>query len=62
MLTGMDYGMVLEQNQGAEVLKNAIEYVLDNPELCRRAVENNYNRVLKYFTWDTRAKEMEEIL
>ena len=50
LLTGMDYGMVLEQNQGAEVLKNAIEYVLDNPELCRRAVENNYNRVLKYFT------------
>ena len=62
LITGMDYGTVLEQNQSTEVLKNAIEYVLDNPELCRKAVENNYNRVLKYFTWDTRAKEMEEIL
>ena len=56
LITGMDYGTVLEQNQGTGVLKNAIEYVLDNPELRRKAVENNYNRVLEHFTWDARAE------
>ncbi|PWJ48369.1 glycosyltransferase family 4 protein [Faecalicatena contorta] len=61
LITSLEYGTVLEQNQSSEVLKKAIEYVLDNPEHRKRAVNNNYDRVLKHFTWNVRADEVEDI-
>lgn len=62
LITSMEYGTVLEQNQSFEVLKRAIEYVLSNPEYRERAVNNNYDKVLKHFTWDVRADEVEDIV
>ena len=62
MITGSEYGTIMEQGLSEDALKDRIQYILDHPEEQKNAVENCYNRVMEQFTWEKRAEELERIV
>lgn len=61
LITSQEYGTVIKRGQSVDVLQSAIDQVLNNPNKRMDAVEKSYNRVLERFTWEERAREVEEI-
>ncbi|MCI6465886.1 MAG: glycosyltransferase family 4 protein [Faecalicatena sp.] len=62
LITGSEYGTIMEQGLSEDALKDRIQYILDHPEEQKNAVENCYNRVMEQFTWEKRAEELERIV
>lgn len=56
-----DYGTILQTNQEYMCLKNAIENILLHPKKRKNAVENCYSEVMKRFSWDTVAEQIEKM-
>ncbi|MCU0821156.1 MAG: glycosyltransferase family 4 protein [Spirochaetes bacterium] len=53
----METTYLVPPRNGKEIA-NAIDFLLDNPELCRKMGREARKRVLKLFTWENAAQEM----
>lgn len=61
LITSLEYGTIIPKGQSTDALKSSIDKVLGDPKMRLGAVEKSYNKVLDRFTWDDRAREVEEI-
>ncbi len=60
VIISKEYGFILDENT-VDNLKNAIEFAIDDEKQRRNAIENAYNRVQKYFSWDCCADKLIDI-
>jgi len=58
---GEDEAGIVLQERTPECLADAVNFLFDNPEECRRRGENGRRRVLKYFDIDKMVKHVEAV-
>ncbi len=52
-----EYGIIVNEDEGS--LKEALEYLISNPDRVIQLKDNLYKRIKNNFTWETTAKEVD---
>ncbi|MDD3429188.1 MAG: glycosyltransferase family 4 protein, partial [Oscillospiraceae bacterium] len=60
LITGRDYGIILQENTPSAI-SLALAEALSQPKACKAAADKSYSRLLEAFTWEATCTKLEQI-